>query len=160
MTDRIASAPAGENAKPDASSAQAQKAVSAEEGSTFQTLVNLWPYIWPQNRPDLKARVLLAIFALVIAKIVTVLSPYFFAWASDALTGETASLPAFLVAPVMLVLAYNAARILAVGFNQLRDALFAQVGQHAVKLLRKGLSGTTSSSLLFRPGEGHRIGHE
>ncbi|WP_346900733.1 ABC transporter ATP-binding protein/permease [uncultured Roseibium sp.] len=98
-------------------------------------MINLWPYIWPAHRPDLKTRVLLAVVALVLAKGVTVLSPYFFAWASDALTGETNNLPAFLVAPVMLVLAYNAARVLAVAFNQLRDALFARVGQHAVRQL-------------------------
>ncbi len=116
-------------------SAHKQAAVSADEGSTLNTLINLWPYIWPAHRPDLKARVLLAIVALVIAKGVTVLSPYFFAWASDALTGETNNLPAFLIAPVMLVLAYNAARVLAVAFNQLRDALFARVGQHAVRQL-------------------------
>ncbi|WP_279625831.1 ABC transporter ATP-binding protein/permease [Labrenzia sp. OB1] len=110
--------------------------MNADEGSTLTTLANLWPYIWPSQRPDLKNRVLMAIFALVIAKFVTVLSPYFFAWATDALTGEgTPNLPAFLVAPVMLVLAYNAARILAVAFNQLRDALFARVGQHAVRQL-------------------------
>jgi ABC-type transport system involved in Fe-S cluster assembly fused permease/ATPase subunit len=112
-----------------------QKAVSADEGSTLSTLVNLWPYIWPAHRPDLKGRVMLAVVALVLAKFVTVLSPYFFAWSTDALTGETAGLPAFLIAPVMLVLAYNAARILAVAFNQLRDALFARVGQHAVRQL-------------------------
>ncbi|WP_244300797.1 ABCB family ABC transporter ATP-binding protein/permease [Roseibium hamelinense] len=98
-------------------------------------MINLWPYIWPIGRPDLKKRVLLAVVALVIAKFITVLSPYFFAWASDALTGETEGLPAFLVAPIMLVLAYNAARVMAVGFNQLRDALFARVGQHAVRQL-------------------------
>lgn len=115
----------------------AQKVVSADEGSTMSTLANLWPYIWPSDRPDLKRRVLLAVVALIIAKFVTVLSPYFFAWATDALTGEVADLPAFLVAPVMLVLAYNAARILAVAFNQLRDALFARVGQHAVRQLAK-----------------------
>ncbi|MES0879312.1 ABCB family ABC transporter ATP-binding protein/permease [Roseibium sp. SCP14] len=112
-----------------------RKTVSADEGNTLTTLANLWPYIWPSDRPDLKNRVLLAIFALVIAKIVTVLSPYFFAWATDALTGEVANLPAFLVAPVMLVLAYNAARVMAVAFSQLRDALFARVGQHAVRQL-------------------------
>ncbi|MCY1708767.1 ABCB family ABC transporter ATP-binding protein/permease [Pannonibacter sp. SL95] len=109
--------------------------VSADEGSTGATLVALWPYIWPSDRPDLKMRVVWALLILVVAKVVTVFSPYFFAWASDALTGETAGLPAFLVAPVMLVLAYNAARVLAVAFNQLRDALFAQVGQHAVREL-------------------------
>ncbi|MBO0346122.1 ABC transporter ATP-binding protein/permease [Roseibium sp. CAU 1637] len=99
------------------------------------TLINLRPYIWPSDRPDLKIRVLWALVALVIAKAVTVLSPYFFAWATDALTGETDSLPAFLVAPLMLVLAYNAARVMAVAFNQIRDALFARVGQHAVRQL-------------------------
>ncbi|EFO29581.1 iron-sulfur clusters transporter Atm1 [Roseibium sp. TrichSKD4] len=138
MTDRTASNKAQSDTNKAQSSqngASGQKVVSADEGSTLQTLTNLWPYIWPSNRPDLKKRVLLAIAALVVAKFVTVLSPYFFAWASDALTGSTAGLPPYLVAPVMLVLAYNLARVLAVAFNQLRDALFARVGQHAVRQL-------------------------
>lgn len=109
--------------------------VSADEGSTLSTLINLKPYIWPSDRPDLKARVLWALLALIVAKVVTVLSPYFFAWASDALGGQAGYLPAFLVAPLMLVIAYNVARVLAVAFNQLRDALFARVGQHAVRQL-------------------------
>jgi ATP-binding cassette subfamily B protein len=138
VTDQTATPPQKPSAA--ASGSQSKKAgnrkpVSADEGNTLTTLANLWPYIWPTDRPDLKQRVLLAIFTLVIAKIVTVLSPYFFAWATDALTGEGADLPAFLVAPIMLVLAYNAARVLAVGFNQIRDALFARVGQHAVRQL-------------------------
>lgn len=78
---------------------------------------------------------MLAIAALIVAKCITVLSPYFFAWATDTLAGEDVGLPAFLVAPVMLVLAYNAARVLAVAFNQMRDALFARVGQYAVRQL-------------------------
>jgi len=138
LTDRTASNKAQSDTNKAQSSqngASGQKVVSADEGSTLQTLTNLWPYIWPSNRPDLKNRVLLAIAALVVAKVVTVLSPYFFAWASDALTGSTADLPPYLVAPVMLVLAYNLARVLAVAFNQLRDALFARVGQHAVRQL-------------------------
>ncbi|CUA91699.1 ABCB family ABC transporter ATP-binding protein/permease [Pannonibacter indicus] len=109
--------------------------VSADDGSTMTTLANLWPYIWPEGRADLKLRVVWAVLALVVAKLVTVVSPYFFAWASDALTGETMGLPGFLVAPMMLVIAYNAARVLAVAFNQFRDALFARVGQHAVRQL-------------------------
>ncbi len=128
--------PSGDNAPQTPSNATPQAGrVSADDGSTLTTLINLRPYIWPSDRPDLKIRVLWALVALVIAKAVTVLSPYFFAWASDALTGETDSLPAFLVAPLMLVLAYNAARVMAVAFNQIRDALFARVGQHAVRQL-------------------------
>jgi ABC-type transport system involved in Fe-S cluster assembly fused permease/ATPase subunit len=35
----------------------------------------------------------------------------------------------------MLVIAYNVARLVQWGFNQLRDALFASVGQYAVRQL-------------------------
>ncbi len=116
--------------------APASDKISTDEETTFDTLKNLWPYIWPAERPDLKQRVLLAIFALVIAKIVTVFSPYFFKWATDALTGKPdIALPAAIVAPVMLVIAYNVARVSFVGLNQVRDALFARVGQHAVRQL-------------------------
>ncbi|MHB2265745.1 ABCB family ABC transporter ATP-binding protein/permease [Aliihoeflea sp. PC F10.4] len=114
------------------------KTVSAESGSVFSTLVNLWPYMWPDERPDLKMRVVWATVFLVIAKLILVLVPYFFKWATDALNGEFAApdyIPVLLVAPVMLVLAYNVVRILQLGFNQLRDALFARVGQYAVRQL-------------------------
>ncbi len=114
------------------------KTVSADSGSTFQTIRNLWPYMWPEGRPDLKMRVLWAALFLVVAKLVLILVPYFFKWATDALNGEgdlPGGLPAFLLAPAALVLAYNIARIGQQGFNQLRDALFARVSQHAVRQL-------------------------
>ena len=75
---------------------------------------------------------------LFVAKAVLVLVPYFFKWATDALAGDataTPPLPDFLLAPVMLVIAYNVMRIVQLGFTQLRDALFARVGQHAVRQL-------------------------
>ena len=126
--------------------------ISAERGEMLNALRGLWPYMWPHDRPDLKRRVGIAVFALLIAKIVTVLIPYSYKWATDALTAsefgkgaaEAAAAgtpginaPAFLVAPVMLVIAYGAGRIVAMGFNQLRDALFASVGQHAVRALAR-----------------------
>ena len=116
----------------------ASKTVSADSGSTFSTLANLWPYMWPAGRPDLKVRVLWATFFLVISKLILVLVPYFFKWSTDALTGEFQPypwIPSLLVAPIMLVLAYNFVRIVQLGFNQLRDALFARVGQNAVRQL-------------------------
>lgn len=118
--------------------------VSAESGQTLSTLRNLWPYMWPASRPDLKRRVSWAFAVLVIAKVITVLVPYFYKWATDALTGDATTpgwLPAFLVAPVMLVAAYGLGRIMMVGFTQIRDALFASVGQFAVRQL---------STLVFR----------
>ncbi|SEQ83784.1 ATP-binding cassette, subfamily B [Faunimonas pinastri] len=112
--------------------------VSAERGSTFETLKNLWPYMWPSDRPDLKMRVMVAILALLAAKVVTVLVPYFFKWATDALVGKADTpgyIPAMIAAPLALVVAYNVGRIISVALNQIRDALFARVGQHAVRQL-------------------------
>ncbi|WP_019170566.1 ABCB family ABC transporter ATP-binding protein/permease [Pseudaminobacter salicylatoxidans] len=116
----------------------ADKTVSADSGSTLKTLLNLWPYMWPADRADLKARVVWATVYLVLAKVILVGVPYFFKWATNALAGDRAPqppLPDFLLAPVMLVLAYNVVRLAQLGFNQLRDALFARVGQHAVRQL-------------------------
>ena len=115
----------------------ANKTVSADAG-TMETLRNLWPYMWPSDRPDLKARVVWAAIFLVAAKLLTMLIPYSFKWATDALNGTPingVSLPSFLLVPAALVIAYNLARIVSTGFNQLRDAWFASVGQHAVRKL-------------------------
>ena len=116
----------------------AKKTVSAESGSVFATVGNLWPYMWPADRPDLKLRVAWAAAFLVVAKLVLLLVPYTFKWATNALDNQFVApdwVPPLLVAPVMLVLAYNVVRVVQLGFNQLRDALFARVGQHAVRQL-------------------------
>ena len=116
----------------------AKKTVSAESGSVFVTVGNLWPYMWPADRPDLKLRVAWAAAFLVVAKLVLLLVPYTFKWATNALDNQFVApdwVPPLLVAPVMLVLAYNVVRVVQLGFNQLRDALFARVGQHAVRQL-------------------------
>ena len=115
-----------------------RKTVSADSGNPLTTIVNLWPYMWPSDRPDLKMRVVWATFYLVLAKIILMMVPYFYKWATDSLDRDGTLpewLPGVLAAPVMLVVAYNLMRILQLGFNQLRDALFARVGQHAVRQL-------------------------
>ncbi len=109
-----------------------------ERGQGWQTFLNLWPYMWPSDRPDLKLRVAWAMAVLIVAKVITVLVPYLYKWATDTLNNEGTLpewLPAMLIAPVMLVVAYNVGRVMVVGFNNLRDAAFASVGQHAVRRL-------------------------
>ena len=107
------------------------------EYSTLQTIIDLWPYIWPADRPDLKSRVVFSIFVLLLAKIVTVLVPYSYKWATDALTNPEVDpgIPIFITVPIMLIIGFGVGRILMVGLSQLRDALFVQVGQHAVRQL-------------------------
>lgn len=108
------------------------------DGNDFQTLKNLWPYIWPKDRRDLQWRIGIAMVYLVLGKVITVLTPFTYKWTTDALVGEgdvPAFLPAWLAVPIMLVVAYGLTRILTMVFNQIRDAYFARVGQHAVRRL-------------------------
>ena len=102
----------------------AEKTVSSESGKTLSTLKNLWPYMWPHERPDLKRLVVWAAFYLVLAKLLTLAIPYTFKWATDVLNGTPiagVALPAILLGPVALVIAYNIARIVSTGLNQLRE---------------------------------------
>ncbi len=113
-------------------------ALSADDRAMGDTLKVLFPYIWPHDRPDLRRRIYIALVILVLAKLITVLVPYTYKWLTDSLTGDLnagPSIPAYLVVPVMLVVAYGVGRLLMVGFNELRNALFAKVGQHAVRQL-------------------------
>ena len=112
--------------------------------TTLAALAQLWPYLWPKERPDLRRRVLVAIGILVAAKIVTVLVPYTYKWATDGLTHKpvagadgtvTVTWLTLLAVPILLVIAYGVGRILMNVFNNLRDALFARVGQYAVRNL-------------------------
>ncbi|MBW8284311.1 MAG: ABC transporter ATP-binding protein/permease [Rhizobium sp.] len=115
-----------------------KKTISADSSNPLDTLVNLWPYMWPRDRLDLKMRVVWATVFLLISKLVLILVPYFFKWATDALNGKldmAGILPVFLLGAVALVIVYNLTRIAQVGLNQLRDALFASVGQYAVRQL-------------------------
>lgn len=118
---------------------QADKpALSVDDRAMGDTLRVLFPYIWPHDRPDLKRRIYIALFILVLAKLVTVLVPYSYKWLTDSLTGELgapSSIPTWLIVPMMLVIAYGVGRLMMVGFNELRNALFAKVGQHAVRNL-------------------------
>ncbi len=116
-------------------------AAASGDGEQIATLKAVLPYLWPAGRVDLKLRVVLALIALVLAKVITVLTPFFYKYAVDGLTASqprgspesTAIL--LLAAPVVMVLAYGFGRIMMVVFAQLRDALFAKVGQSAVRAL-------------------------
>jgi len=97
------------------------------------TLRRFLPYLWPQNEWGLRARVVLALTCLVVAKVAVVYVPIFYRDAIDALGVEQPS--GALALPVGLILAYGGARVLSLAFGQLRDALFAKVGQRAIRTI-------------------------
>ncbi|MCP8884188.1 ABC transporter ATP-binding protein/permease [Devosia sp. XJ19-1] len=118
-------------------STEKKPSVSAEEGSVFSTIRNLWSYMWPENRPDLKLRVVLALSALLASKVATTFIPFAYKGIIDSLDGTTpdSTLILGLAVPLVLVIAYVLGNIIDAGFQQLRDVLFASVGQHAVRKL-------------------------
>mgnify|MGYP001029225950 CR=1 FL=1 len=133
-----------ETGGPSAASKAGAKGTAAkrpDERPAIHTIRQLWPYIWPADRPDLRARVVGALIVLVIAKLITVMVPFFYKWATNALSGNTAAgavatgTAAVLTVPIMLVIAYGGGRIMLNVFNQLRDALFARVSEHAIRKL-------------------------
>jgi ATP-binding cassette subfamily B protein len=106
------------------------------------TLVHLWPYIWPDDRRDLKIRVGIATLLIFAAKLATVAVPFTFKWATDALAGHgTAPLGPddvfawALATPVMMTLAYGGMRAVMGVLTQSRDAIFAKVAMNAVRQL-------------------------
>ena len=108
----------------------------------LSVLRELLPYVWPANRPDLRWRVVLALTALVIAKVITLAVPIAYKTVVDVLTGEAspgavAGLSAFGLAaiPAVLIVAYGVGRVLMVLFAQFRDVWFTVVAQNAVRQL-------------------------
>ena len=89
--------------------------------------------MWPVGNFDLRARVVIALLALVGTKFVAILAPILQAWAVDDLAGE--GVPEFALGAIGLTVAYGVARILTNGFQQIRDALFAKVAQRALRSL-------------------------
>jgi len=112
------------------------KNLSDERISGWRTIRRVMPYLWPAGDSGVKWRVVLAMALLFVAKLIAVGTPLLYKWAVDALAGDVVA-PAFFLAmgAVGLTVAYGVARLANVGFQQLRDALFAPVGQRALRKL-------------------------
>ncbi|MEM6667769.1 MAG: ABC transporter ATP-binding protein/permease [Pseudomonadota bacterium] len=96
------------------------------------------PYLWPKGRWDVKARVVISMALLVLAKVAVVSTPFFFKGAVDMLAGDAKTGDASLLwaaAPLALVLGYGLMRFSGNLFQQLRDVVFSRVGQEALRLL-------------------------
>ncbi len=107
-----------------------------------RVLKALGPYIWPADRPDLKATVALSLALMLLAKLVTVAMPFTFKWATDALVAasggnvpEGTALPWLIGAPVAAIVLYGAVRVAMSLLVQVREGMFAKVAMHAVRTL-------------------------
>ncbi|GGY88193.1 ABC transporter [Cellvibrio zantedeschiae] len=96
--------------------------VSVNIGETFRYL---WPYLW-----DFKGRVVLAMLALVGAKLTTLLMP----WAlKHVIDGVDPSLHPELYLPLFFLIFYGILRFGSVFLGEIRDALFGRVTERAMR---------------------------
>jgi ABC-type transport system involved in Fe-S cluster assembly fused permease/ATPase subunit len=94
------------------------------------------PYLWPVGETWVKRRVVIAIAVLILSKVIAVSTPVLYKQAVDALAPEGASAATILgFGAVGLTLGYGFARLMTVGFQQLRDVVFTKVGQRALRQL-------------------------
>ena len=98
--------------------------------ANLKTLRTLLPYLWPAGETGLRLRVLWSMVFLVTAKGINVTVQLFYKQAVDVLTSDTA---AIIVVPIMFLVAYGVARVLAQAFGELRYAIFAKVSQRAIR---------------------------
>ena len=104
----------------------------------WRTVRGFWPYLWPEDRADLRMRIIWATLLLVLAKLVTIAVPYTFKWATDALAPSLISGASdwwLISVPVVLTIVYGFTRALMALLTQVRDALFAAVAMHSVRRL-------------------------
>ncbi|HXE68352.1 MAG TPA: ABC transporter transmembrane domain-containing protein, partial [Hyphomicrobiaceae bacterium] len=135
---RYLSSPGGGAARGEANAAPQRRSASGQ----WRVLRGLAPYVWPADRPDLQATVLVSLLLMLLAKIVTVTMPFAFKWATDALVAMAGgNLPpgqtwAWLAAaPVLATLLYGLTRVAMSLLVQLREGMFAKVALHAVRKL-------------------------
>ena len=92
------------------------------------------PYLWPDEHPWVKKRVMASLVVLLAAKLVAIVTPFFYKAAVDALAGEGDNAAWLMgLGAIGLTVAYGLSRAMNVGFQQLRDVIFAKVGQRALR---------------------------
>ena len=108
---------------------------AAQNGSGrghLRTMRALLPYLWPPGEKEIKVRVVVALLALAAAKGANVIVPLYYKRAVDAL-GTDAAAAGVLALPIGLLLAYGAARVLSVFFQEVRESVFAKVSARAIR---------------------------
>jgi len=98
----------------------------------WATLRRFFPYLWPHDRSDLRARIVGAMVLVLLAKAVTLATPLAMKNVVD--TMAAAGDPRLWVA-LSFVIAFVAARLLGTLFDNVRNIVFERVGQEATQNL-------------------------
>jgi ATP-binding cassette subfamily B protein len=100
--------------------------------ASWKALRRFLPWLWPAGEPALRARVVVAVVLVFLAKGATLLMPFAYKGAIDRMSHGVTPAAGLAIA---LVLAYSGARFGGVLFDNLRNAIFERVGQDAARRL-------------------------
>lgn len=104
--------------------------------TTLQRTISLLiPFLWPKNKKSIKIRVSLAILCLLFAKVANVGTPPILGYAVDSLTELSQGINIYMLIPLALIISYGVARVAALAFGELRNAIFSKVAQNAITQL-------------------------
>ena len=107
-----------------------KKPISPGGVRDFGTLRTLIGYLAPHGNREIAVRITLAMIFLITAKMATVYVPVLYKEAVDLLDKPVDGI---VVVPVMLIVAYGMVRLASAAFAELRDFVFAKVGQRAIR---------------------------
>uniref|UniRef100_A0A8C7W681 Iron-sulfur clusters transporter ABCB7, mitochondrial n=1 Tax=Oncorhynchus mykiss TaxID=8022 RepID=A0A8C7W681_ONCMY len=103
-------------------------------------------YVWPKDRPDLRARVAIALGLLAGAKMTNVMVPFMFKYAVDELNGLSGHMLNLSDAPstvatvaTAVLIGYGVSRAGSALFNELRNAVFGKVAQSSIRRIAKNV---------------------
>ncbi|XP_069842504.1 iron-sulfur clusters transporter ABCB7, mitochondrial [Dendropsophus ebraccatus] len=117
-----------------------------KEVDSKKILKAMFSYVWPKDRPDLRARVAISLGLLAGAKSMNIVVPFMFKYAVDSLNEVSgnvlnladASSTVTTMATAVLI-GYGASRAGAALFNELRNAVFGKVAQSSIRRIAKNV---------------------
>jgi ATP-binding cassette subfamily B protein len=102
----------------------------------FEILSRIFPLLWPRGETALKLRVTASVALIFAAKIINVLVPIAYKKVIDALSGGP---DAALTVPLVLIAGYALVRATASATSEIRDLVFVNVQERALRLVSVGV---------------------
>jgi len=117
---------------------------AVKEVSGKDMIKSMASYIWPKDDKEVKTRVVAAMALLVGSKVINTSVPFIFSHAVDTLNAANQlnlATPEAAVATIITstLLGYGIARAGALGFSELRNAVFAKVAQHSIRQIAQNV---------------------
>lgn len=113
---------------------------------TRKIIKAMFSYVWPKDRPDLRARVAISLGFLGGAKAMNIVVPFMFKYAVDSLNQMSGNMLNLSDAPntvatmaTAVLIGYGVSRAGAAFFNEVRNAVFGKVAQNSIRRIAKNV---------------------